>query len=41
MRDSYGAESYPDSGIGGMSVENAGSVWSGNSKLSNQNSCYN
>uniref|UniRef100_A0A8W8JLZ2 WH1 domain-containing protein n=1 Tax=Magallana gigas TaxID=29159 RepID=A0A8W8JLZ2_MAGGI len=30
VRDSYGAESYPDSGIGGMSVENAGSVWSGN-----------
>lgn len=41
VRDSYGAESYPDSGIGGMSVDNAGSVWSGNSKLSNQNSCYN
>ncbi|XP_056015232.1 protein still life, isoforms C/SIF type 2-like isoform X5 [Ostrea edulis] len=30
VRDSYGAESYPDSGIGGMSVENAGSVWSRN-----------
>ena len=40
VRDSYGTESYPDSGIGGMSVENAGSVWSGNSKSSNQLSGY-
>ena len=30
-RESYGRESYPDSGVGGMTVDTAGSVWSSGS----------